>query len=315
MAELAAITQRGEAQRAAAESDRAALLQASADRVARAGERSADRVAALRERAALIMSTLPEGVPDATVDSLLDMTRQIAQASDPQALGSVVGRLATAADAAASTARRRAFVQGEAAAVLAMLAGLESPDANDLRARAEAALESGQDWNPELRGQARAEAARLDAVAERLQVASALAESLIALGYEVGPGFERVLAGKGGAYAYRGRWSEHALRVRVDGDAGRVAMEVVRRVGDETAVSAAGTSADVLRDEEVETEFCATLEPVLSMAAGLGIDVEIDRRSDPGHKPVRRVTDAVPAEATRMRRRAEEADKEMRVDE
>lgn len=117
------------------------------------------------------------------------------------------------------------------------------------------------------------------AVADTSFVSAAVADSLLELGYELGPAFDSALVEDGVAHVRRRdpRWSDHGVRVRLDGDGGGLLFHVVR---------ASDAEASATRDVELEEEWCADLPGLLDGLSTHGVDLQIRTRAAPGELAV-----------------------------
>jgi hypothetical protein len=151
--------------------------------------------------------------------------------------------------------------------------------------------------------------AQRQAEAERQYVLDTIIATFGALGYDVDTGFETMTAQDGDVLLTRGGWPQHAVKMRIDQEAGRTAPagsasgdspQAVLRA----AMVRAGTpdSEEERRlDVEREREWCTAFEEARARLAAAGIHSDVRWRTEPGVQPL----PAAP-EARRTRDRAKQ---------
>lgn len=273
---------------AGAEATDAATARDSAQRLAAAhtalSAASSQRAQRLRERAAQALAGIPGGISAgdaARVQSWIARLPELDESGLRHAVMDLEALQSTALASAATASRR----EEQAAAVLAALAGCDTPVAQGLLRRAKAYLAGEADFDPELVSKARAELEVIQRRFDELRAAEVLADALVELGYEVGPDFLTDVSAHDGAFAHRADWSDHAVHVRLQPE--RVAIQVVRE-GDPREGS---TQAQRQQDIEVEQEFCPDLDKMLDVADERGVEIQLTSRIEPGEAEVDRVID------------------------
>lgn len=146
-------------------------------------------------------------------------------------------------------------------------------------ARARVVGGASVDLAPVRAGVLRAEADARQA-ADRVYVEDTLTAILGDLGYEVVPGFEKVVP-RGGRLVRKPGWAHHGVRVDVAGD--EITLDVVRTVPEDT------TSPASVRDEETEAAFCADVPELVENLARAGVVPQKVNRIPPGVIAVPRV--------------------------
>ncbi|TVR30628.1 MAG: hypothetical protein EA388_14330 [Nitriliruptor sp.] len=117
------------------------------------------------------------------------------------------------------------------------------------------------------------------AAADASFVTAAVTDSLQEMGYELGPAFDSALVEDGVAHFRRRdpRWSDHGIRVRLDGEQGGLLFHVVR---------ASDVEALPTQDVELEEEWCADLPVLVDGLSRQGVDLRISSRAAPGELAV-----------------------------
>jgi len=158
----------------------------------------------------------------------------------------------------------------------AQLEGLSGPAAASGREALQEARRSGARPTDDLRATVAGAVAAERAEADRVYAIGVAVSCFEELGYAVDEGFETETVSRGMLHARNTRWPGYALRIRgtMSGDIG---FHVVRQVD---------TPADLVREREVEEEFCTDFEHVRRSAAARGVHFRMKREDPPGTWPM-----------------------------
>jgi hypothetical protein len=159
----------------------------------------------------------------------------------------------------------------------ALIARIDGPTADDLRARILAATTLNDIEH--LRPQIHAAIADAERVAEREFVVSQALEVWRELGYVADADFVAHTAAGGAGLLYRDEWPDHALQVRLGSDGASLGTNVV-----------AFGETSALRDADIESESCALVGGFQHALGERGLTVALTRRTDAGKLPVQRLS-------------------------
>ncbi|GIH23465.1 hypothetical protein Aph01nite_17750 [Acrocarpospora phusangensis] len=195
-------------------------------------------------------------------------------------------------------ARERRDAAVHAARCLQLIAHHDDPGADRLRAALNDVVAGRLPLDDTLRATADRMAADAQAAAARRYVAHSIDQVLSGLGYQVDGGFETLTAESGEVYLTRGDWSEHAVKVRVDPEAGELRAAVVR-----TSPSDEAEERRRLDTERAE-QWCAAFAAARDGLAEAGVRTDLQWVIPPGDQvPVESRRSTAPRQRTRRRER------------
>ena len=258
---------------------RAGTLDA-ADAVA-ASER-AGAAAAAREQASQVETIMSELSPEITVgrDELDRLADECVRTHGADATR-LLRRLERSVRAANIDAGRRGEARAEAQQLSLELVGFVG--AEELQRRLGLVIDGQSELSDQLREQVASFIDSARAADDRSYAADMLRESLESLGYEVGDTFVTDLVTTQVASIERPGWNDHLLEVHLPLDDPRVVMAAVR----EGQPGQALTAAQRTRDEEVETEFCSTVQDLISALDERGVEMGPFVGTRPGETQMR----------------------------
>jgi hypothetical protein len=180
-------------------------------------------------------------------------------------------------EAARRAAEQRVAEAAEARAFMLKLAEVARPASGQLAKDLVAVIMSEAPLSESLRS----EAAKAVEDAKREFAHTALTDSLMELGYQIGEPFETTLAATGHTFQ-REEWGDYHANLRLDPDSQRLSVHMVRagEPGDQA-------DADQLAaDHTMEGEWCSEMPALLERLREKGLEVELSKRMDPGALPV-----------------------------
>lgn len=250
----------------------------------------------IRDSVTRILGRIDVDVPGNIRASLEELGRSAMESSNASRAETIVLELRQRAVDANARAARRASDRRQAFELLASLdaAGIAS---ETLNASLQAVVHTGRELDDHLVRDVRRKVEAAHLQADRSFVTSQLEVVLADLGYELQDGFETALVRDGIAHFQHVSWSEYAARVRLSPNSRRMTMHMVRPQGPDTRDQR-------LRDEEMEHSFCGQVPDLLAACATHGVDIDLDRRTAPGERPVPEVEHTGLSTASRRNRRS-----------
>jgi hypothetical protein len=260
------------------------LVAAREGRATAEAEQDASRRAALAQRLAGVLGTLDPSITAADRSQLREFATTCAT-SEAHAAELLFTDLRVRVDkanrahreAAQRAAEKRAAEAAEARAFMMKLAEITRPASGQLAKDLAAVIMSEAPLTENLR----AEAAKAVEDAKRDFALTALTDSLMELGYQIGEPFETTLAATGHTFQ-RKEWGDYHASLRLDPERQRLSVHMVR-AGNPGDKADAGQLA---ADHAMEGEWCAEMPALLDRLREKGLQVELGKRIEPGALPV-----------------------------
>jgi hypothetical protein len=262
-------------------------------RQAKAGEASYRPGADLSETVERNLARLAAGASPEAAESVVALASEALEASSEARAALVVQSLRAAIDAENRRVAARAQARARAAAWRERLAAYAGPAVEGAFAELDAAGASAEGVTDELDRRLQQLADAEEARAARDYTVASVADVLDELGYEVGESFDSVLVQDGYADIRRGDWPGYAVRVRLSDERPALMFNVVRG-------EAAATQA--VRDHEVETAWCSSLDDIRTRLGEAGVRTGLTRSLPAGAQAVQIVGD-LPGPLGKQRRR------------